>query len=288
MLSKSLAAVFLLAPNAAALIYYTGVAESRGEFGFWSATSTKGTGLPGVFGVDYNLINQLYHHHQKRLRNSGPAQQHAVHDPSQQPMTGTVIGNSSDPTAATTAQFGVFWGELAGRFANNSNLMLANDQAAINATRKAGGHSWMDGTHSSSATIYKVTDPLNNTAFDIYEYRFAPGPSSAASPLASCDSYATDSSNMVANDEYMGWTAWAGGPLWELGLRAVMIIRILGALEPGSLASDGTPDLYTTLWVDQIQKQFPRTLFGLGCRVSLVRCRRMKSLGDEDSGFGLP
>ena len=93
---------------------------------------------------------------------------------------------------------------------------------------------------------------------------------------------------MVANDEYMGWTAWAGGPLWELGLRAVMIIRILGALEPGSLASDGTPDLYTTLWVDQIQKQFPRTLFGLGCRVSLVRCRRMKSLGDEDRGFGLP
>jgi len=124
MLSKSLAAVFLLAPNAAALIYYAGVAESRGEFGFWSATSTKGTGLPGVFGVDYNLINQLYHRHQKRLRNSGPAQQHAVHDPSQQPMTGSVIGNSSDPTAATTAQFGVFWGELAGRFANNSKLSL--------------------------------------------------------------------------------------------------------------------------------------------------------------------
>jgi endoglucanase len=69
---------------------------------------------------------------------------------------------------------------------------------------------------------------------------------------------------MVANDEYMGWTAWAGGPLWELGLRAVMIIRILVALEPGSLASDGMPDLYTTLWVDQIQKQFPRTLFWTG------------------------
>jgi endoglucanase len=29
-------------------------------------------------------------------------------------MTGSVIGNSSDPTAATTAQFRVFWGELAG------------------------------------------------------------------------------------------------------------------------------------------------------------------------------
>jgi hypothetical protein len=28
----------------------------------------------------------------------------------------------------------------------------------------------MAGTHSSSVTMYKVTDPLNNTAFDIYEY----------------------------------------------------------------------------------------------------------------------
>jgi len=45
-------------------------------------------------------------------------------DPSQQPMTGSVIGNSSDPKAATTAQFGAFWGELAGRFANNSKVIF--------------------------------------------------------------------------------------------------------------------------------------------------------------------
>jgi len=58
MLSKPLAAVALLATNAAATIYYAGVAESSGEFGVWSATSTKGTGLPGVFGVDYSFINK--------------------------------------------------------------------------------------------------------------------------------------------------------------------------------------------------------------------------------------
>ena len=46
MFSKSLAAVALLATNAAATIYYAGVAESSGEFGVWSQTSTIGTGLP--------------------------------------------------------------------------------------------------------------------------------------------------------------------------------------------------------------------------------------------------
>ena len=45
-------------------------------------------------------------------------------DPSQQPMTGSVIGNSSDPKAATTAQFGAFWGELAGRFTNNPKVIF--------------------------------------------------------------------------------------------------------------------------------------------------------------------
>jgi hypothetical protein len=46
-----------LLPGAAATIYYAGVAQSGGEFGVWSATSTKGTGLPGRFGVDYQFIS---------------------------------------------------------------------------------------------------------------------------------------------------------------------------------------------------------------------------------------
>lgn len=46
-----------LLQGASATIYYAGVAESSGEFGVWSATSTKGTGLPGRFGVDYSFIS---------------------------------------------------------------------------------------------------------------------------------------------------------------------------------------------------------------------------------------
>jgi len=45
-------------------------------------------------------------------------------DPSQQPFTGSVIGNTSDPKAATTAQFAAFWGELALRFKNNPKVIF--------------------------------------------------------------------------------------------------------------------------------------------------------------------
>ena len=45
-------------------------------------------------------------------------------DPSQQPMTGSVIGNTSDVKAATTAQFGKFWGELARRFKKNEKVIF--------------------------------------------------------------------------------------------------------------------------------------------------------------------
>jgi endoglucanase len=85
-------------------------------------------------------------------------------------MTGSIIGNTSDVTAATTAQFAAFWGELAQRFKTNekvifglmnevrplelkgkpgwpakphdidTNLILANNQAAINAIRAAGAN----------------------------------------------------------------------------------------------------------------------------------------------------
>jgi hypothetical protein len=46
-----------LLPGASATIYYAGVAQSSGEFGVWSATGTKGTGLPGRFGTDYQFIS---------------------------------------------------------------------------------------------------------------------------------------------------------------------------------------------------------------------------------------
>lgn len=40
--------------GASATISFSGVAESGGEFGVWG---TKGTGLPGEYGVTYAFIN---------------------------------------------------------------------------------------------------------------------------------------------------------------------------------------------------------------------------------------
>ncbi|KAF8198476.1 endoglucanase 1 [Pholiota molesta] len=125
-------------------------------------------------------------------------------DPSSQPNTGSVIGNSSDPTAATTKQFGEFWHELARRFATNpkvvfginnephdmpTDLILRNNQAAIDGIRQAGarqlilapgngftgGHSWTQTTGAagdapSSDFMNLLKDPLRNTAIDIHEY----------------------------------------------------------------------------------------------------------------------
>lgn len=56
-LVSAVAAGAALLQGASATIYYAGVAESSGEFGVWSATSAKGTGLPGRFGVDYSFIS---------------------------------------------------------------------------------------------------------------------------------------------------------------------------------------------------------------------------------------
>jgi endoglucanase len=45
-------------------------------------------------------------------------------NPHQQPMTGSIIGDTSDVTAATTAQFAAFWGELARRFVSNEKVIF--------------------------------------------------------------------------------------------------------------------------------------------------------------------
>jgi len=246
-------------------------------------------------------------------------------NPSQQPATGSIIGNTSDVTAATTAQFAAFWGALAGRFKSNekvifglmnephdmdTNLILANDQAAITAIRAAGanqliiapgngytgGHSWTQNytgnSPPSSAVMQKITDPVNNTAFDIHEYLdsdFSGGHSNCSqlastnlAPLTAwlkqygfkamitefgaangteCSSYVKDIINYMAeNDEYIGWTAWAAGPLWGTSSPCCTDSKNWGSLEPGSLAADGSPGLYETVWVPEIQPLLPTTL----------------------------
>jgi endoglucanase len=45
-------------------------------------------------------------------------------DPSQQPATGSIIGDTTDAKAATTAQFCAFWQEFASRFANNTKVIF--------------------------------------------------------------------------------------------------------------------------------------------------------------------
>lgn len=94
---------------------------------------------------------------------------------------------------------------------------------------------------ASSTVMYKITDPINNAAFNIHEYLdsgFSGGHANCSqlastnlAPLTAwlkqygfkamitefgaansteCSSYVTDIVNyMAANDEYIGWTAWA-------------------------------------------------------------------------------
>ena len=184
----SLKSTLLFAASAAAKIYYAGVSESGGEFGVYSSTATKGTGLPGTFGVDYAFLNAstvdiwvdqnkvclaihsppnlLANKHQinpfrvafllermcpvsyglgkkfnetyfgyyndaiTAITNKGayaildPHNYMRYNDPSQQPATGSVIGNTTDPAAATTAQFQAFWQELAGRYKSNEHVIF--------------------------------------------------------------------------------------------------------------------------------------------------------------------
>lgn len=124
-------------------------------------------------------------------------------DPSQQPMTGSVIGNTTDEAAATTEQFAEFWGELADRFKDNERVMFGimnephdmptalvfeNNQAAVDAIRAtgamnlilvpgaqwSGGHSWTqdwgDDLEPNSEYMGNIVDPENNFVFDIHEY----------------------------------------------------------------------------------------------------------------------
>ncbi|KAG9121560.1 hypothetical protein FRC07_002429 [Ceratobasidium sp. 392] len=238
-------------------------------------------------------------------------------DPSQQPFTGSVIGNTTDIKAATTAQFGAFWKELARRFVNNpkvifglmnephdmpTSLVLQNNQAAINGIRSTGakqlilapgnawtgGHSWTEGTDPSSNYLQKLVDPVKNTAIEVHEYidqDFSgghaectqPGPSNLAALTAwlktnnlkgfvgelgsgantNCYTMLKEMLDyLAANDVYIGWTAWAAGPLW--GTFRSCCGDDSGNLEPGTKAGNGSlPGGYDTIWANGIRPKIP-------------------------------
>jgi len=245
-------------------------------------------------------------------------------DPSSQPNSGSVIGNISDPTAATTKEFGDFWRELASRFVHNEKvvfglnnephdmdtaLILANDQAAINGIRAAGarqlilapgngftgGHSWNQTTGAagdapSSEFLGRIRDPLHNTAIDVHEYLdidFSGGHNVCAQPAPSnlegltkflrqnrlkamvtefgagnntnCFNFVDDMLTYLEdNEEYIGWTAWAAGPI--LGTADACCGPDTGNMEPGSLTSNGTAGAFDTVWTKSIRPHIPRTL----------------------------
>jgi len=264
-------------------------------------------------------------------------------DPSSQPFTGSVIGNTTDPAAATTAQFQAFWHELASRYVNNpkvifgimnephdmpTQLVLQNDQAAINGIRATGakqliiapgngftgGHSWNQsagGDAPSSEYLYMLKDPVKNTAIDIHEYldydysgQHQVCNQSFPANLAyltgwlqqhnlkamitefggdnntMCDNYLRQAVEYMAeNDgtcfqypllyskpltnkktEYIGWSAWAAGPLWGTEAPCCNDGANLGSLEPGSHAQGGGPSLYYTVWLKVIQPLLPKNL----------------------------
>ena len=140
-------------------------------------------------------------------------------------------------------------------------LVLKNDQAAIDSIRQAGGcqliaapgnsytggHSWLQSSQSdepSADYMYKLRDPLNNTALDVHEYldyNFSGGNvecvntfESTMGPLTNwlrenglkaivsefggsnttvCADMLKGAVDYVAeNDEYIGLAAWASGP----------------------------------------------------------------------------
>ena len=159
-----------------------------------------------------------------------------------------------------------------------------------------GGHSWNQSTCSgcdpSSEWLYQLTDPAGNTAIDIHEYLDVdfsgshsactqPGPSNLAGLTSwlkqhnlkamvtefggdnntQCAQYLKDIIDYMAqNPEYIGWTAWAAGPLWSIFSPCCTDSQQFGSLEPGSTARDGGPSLYTTVWQPVIEPLLPNTL----------------------------
>jgi len=190
-----------------------------------------------------------------------------------------------------------------------TQLILQNDQAAINGIRSAGalqlilapgngytgGHSWTQITGAannapSSEYLNKLVDPIKNTAMDIHEYLdidFSGGHDTCTQPAPSnlanltswlqenhlkavisefggganenCYEYIDDMLTYMAdNDVYIGWTAWAAGPIW--GTSSPCCGTDTGSLEPGETNDLGGPNGYETVWANALAPNVPKNL----------------------------
>ena len=157
------------------------------------------------FGLYRDAVEYITHHESYVILD--PHNYMRYNNASSQPYSGSVIGNTSDPDAATTEQFGEFWHELASRFRYNPNvifdinnephnmsteLILQNDQAAMDAIREAGASQlvlvpgngftnaeiWTNktgnglelGSTPSSEIMGCIDDPFDNFAYDMHLY----------------------------------------------------------------------------------------------------------------------
>ncbi|KAJ7929600.1 endoglucanase 1 [Mycena leptocephala] len=290
-----------------AKILYAGVNESGGEFGVFSSNGTVGTGLPGRFGVDYAFINKstvdIFVDQEKinffrvtfLMERMCPLSleyadainhitltkgAYALLDPHNYMRYKYVIGNTSDPTAATTQQFEQFWHQLALRFVSNPKVVFGinNEPHDMPTDLRTpthpgsgngftGGHAWTQftgaaGDAPSSDFLNKLVDPVKNTAMDIHEYLdidFSGGHAECTQPermsefgevtmkiVSRCvlviwwygvPNFMIASRRslkyLAANDEWIGWTIWAAGPIW--GTASPCCGSDTGSLEPGNL-----------------------------------------------------
>jgi endoglucanase len=129
-------------------------------------------------------------------------------------------------------------------------------------------HEYLDsdfsGSHSTCASLASTyLAPLTSW---LQEYGFkAMITEFGAANGTQCDSYVVDIINYMAdNDVYIGWSAWAAGPLWGSYSACCANSEQWGSLEPDSLASDGSPGMYETVWLAEIEPLLPTTLQSSG------------------------
>ncbi|KAK9241611.1 glycoside hydrolase [Lipomyces tetrasporus] len=308
-LSKYICSWMLLLPLSLGKVIFGGANEGGGDF--------DPSNLPGEFGVTYAFINEsntqyllaagansfrismlmermcppetwlgntfnetYYEKYMDAVNFITNGGGHVIIDPHNY-YNGSVIGNSSDPHAATTDQFAEFWHEIAKRTRFNrrvvygimnephdmpTELVLKNDQAAINAIRYAGarqlilvpGNGWTgasgwtqpscEGCTPNSEVLTKIRDPAHNFAFDMHQYFDIDGSGTHDTCVsttigterlynatqwlkqngyeaflsefgAGSNQLCFDCVNNVLdflneNDEWIGWSYWAAGPMW--------------------------------------------------------------------------
>ncbi|KAF3253027.1 hypothetical protein TWF192_004312 [Orbilia oligospora] len=157
----------------------------------------------------------------------------------------------------------------------------------------SGGHAFTtgNGNEPSSDYLHLMKDPLNNTAIEIHEYlddNYSGSGANCTQPVTRLDGVTNwlkqhgmkaiitefgggvnpgcaqalkDYINYLEEKEvWIGWTAWAAGPLWGYWSPCCQSGQTLGSFEPGSRARDGGPGLYDLLWVPVLRPLVPKNL----------------------------